>query len=403
MNIIEQEQIGWNLELLDQMLYKSDDEAEKIISEIAISGDFSSLRGLFEKLNSDKDVAIDSTLPESVINYFNTNNTLPNWADKNKIKIAQDVFAEYGPFISMILMFKSLPLSYSCKNGAKILSETGRMQERGSNTDSVLRRLMQTTQLVINVMSEGGLDESGSGILSVKKVRLYHAAIRFFILNPKYNPNGWDVDEYGAPINQVELAGTLTSFSAMVIEGLTELGVQLSKEQKDAYMHCWSIVGYFIGLDSRLFPVSYEDGKNLAIAILKQNQHESENGKNLIDSLIKNCQNNFFTTKLVDHVPEYITHFFLENISKEVGVDFSKVLGLDQNKPNIFKQAADKLFLNFLEKTLEFEDHSTIVQKITEKYSTEILVKISSHFLQNNKVEFYIPSSLKMKWNMTNC
>src|SRR5436190_19317604 len=103
----------------------------------------------------------------------------------------------------------------------------------GDDTTKMMRRLLETSQMVINVMSEGGLDLNGAGIITVKKVRLYHAAIRYFLLNSGRDSAAWDSEVYGKPINQEEMAGTLMAFSALVINGLTQVGVELTKEQKE--------------------------------------------------------------------------------------------------------------------------------------------------------------------------
>lgn len=389
----------WTPEFLQQMSLQTDPTAEAIISEIAMSEDFSNLRDLFKSLDSNDDTATNNSLPKTVIEYFNTNNHLPSWADQSKIKLAQDVFAKYGPEISLILNYKALPLCYSCKNGAKILATTGRLGSVNGDTSKMMRRLLETSQMVINVMSEGGLDEKGAGIISVKKVRLYHAAIRFFMLHPKYNPNGWDTNYYGQPINQEELAGTLTAFSALVINGLTQVNVELTTEEKDAYMHCWNIVGHFIGLDPQLYPVSFQDGWDLGIAIIKRNQEESEDGKYLVDSLIKNSQNYFFTNELTSSIPEYLISFFVEDVTTAINVDLTKVLGVN-TKFNLLERLGGKAFLASMEVVNEIEEHVPLAQKLLAKYSSAQLQELVNHYLHVNKVAFNIPDSLKDNWKM---
>ncbi|HEY1039221.1 MAG TPA: oxygenase MpaB family protein [Bacteroidia bacterium] len=389
----------WSPAFLQSMSLKTDPEAEKIIADIAISDNFASLRELFKSLDSNDDTAGNSTLPASVKNYFNTNNHLPAWADQKKIKIAQDVFAQYGPEISLILNYKALPLCYSCRNGAKILATTGRLSSNGTDTRKMMRRLLETAQMVMNVMTEGGLEEKGAGIVTVKKVRLYHAAIRYFITHPKYNPTGWDIKKYGEPINQEELAGTLTSFSALIINGLTQVDIQLTTEQKDAYMHTWNIVGHFIGLDPALYPVSYQDGWDLGIAVIKRNNEESADGKFLIDSLIMNSKNYFFDSIINNYIPEYLISFFIEDVANTINVDLNKVLGLD-NKFNFLERLGGKAFLEAMELANDVQEHAPVVKRLMDKYSSKQLQAMIDEYLKENKVAFYIPNSLKDNWKM---
>lgn len=386
-------------EFLKQMSLQTDPECETIIGNIAAEKDFTALRDLFKQLDSNDDIASGKTLPESVINYFNSNNQLPEWVDHNKIKIAQDVFAQYGPEIALILNYKALPLCYSCRNGAKVLATTGRLSSQGNDTSKLMRRLLETSQMVINVMTEGGLAPNGTGIITVKKVRLYHAAIRYFLLNPHKGMEPWDSEHYGLPINQEEMAGTLMSFSALVINGLTQVDVELTKEQKDAYMHTWNIVGHFIGLDPKLFPSSFEEGWELGLAIIKRNNEESEDGKFLVDSLIKNSQNYFFKSALFKSIPEYLISFFIEDVSKAIDVDLSKVIGLDTHF-NFFEKLQGKLILEAMEFVNDVEDHIPFVKKVLSDASSKHMQELVNQYLQVNNVEFYIPDSLKASWKM---
>ena len=389
----------WNADFLQKMSLQTDAAVEQLIADVALSKEFSNLRELFHSITLNTDTASSKNLPQAILTYFNSNNELPNWADLNKIKLAQDVFAQYGPEIALILNYKALPLCYSCKNGAKVLATTGRLGSRNGNTSVMMRRLLETSQMVINVMSEGGFSPSGAGILSVKKVRLYHAAIRYFLLHPEYNPGGWNTDYYGLPINQEELAGTLTAFSALVINGLTQVGVELSMEQKDAYMHCWNIVGHYIGLDPSLYPVSYQDGWELGIAIIKRNQLESEDGKYLVSSLILNAQTYFFKGLLLKHLPEYLISYFIEDVAKAIQCDLIKTIGV-ASKENLLTRLDGSLFIDSIEVANKVEGHLPVVKRFLAKHSTEHLKELVQLYLNVNAVEFYIPDSLRANWNM---
>lgn len=389
----------YNPEFLKQMSHQTDPFCEAIIGDIAKNQDFTALRDLFKSLNSNDQTAGNSALPKAVIDYFNTNNHLPDWADQHKIKLAQDVFAQYGPEIALILNYKALPLCYACKNGAKVLASTGRLTSQGDDTTKMMRRLLETSQMVINVMSEGGLASNGAGIITVKKVRLYHAAIRYFLLHSHKESEQWNTEYYGLPINQEEMAGTLTAFSALVINGLTQVGVELTTEQKDAYMHIWNIVGHFIGLDPKLYPSSFKEGWELGIAIIKRNQEESEDGKFLVASLVQNSQAYFFKEPLFKMIPEYLISFFMEDVSKAINVDLTQVIGLNSHL-TFFEKLEGKLFLDSTEIINEIEEHVPVIRKLLVDNSTKHLQELVQQYLHVNKVEFYIPDSMKANWNM---
>jgi hypothetical protein len=261
-----------------------------------------------------------------------------------------------------------------------------------------MRRLLETAQMVINVMSPGGLSPQGKGIITVKKVRLYHAAIRYFLLNKKYNPVGWDIEMYGEPINQEEMAGTLMSFSALTLNGLDQLGVELTDIEKDAYMHCWSIVGHFIGLSPELYPTNYKDGWELGVAIIKRNQHESADGIFLTKSLL-DFSKQFFISSFFRQMPEYLINYFVKDVSDKIGVDILKLLGVNKKVPLRIKFFG-WLFLKLMKIGHEFEEHSALIRKLMHRYSLKYMQALIHNYLKNYNVEFHIPDSLNTSWKI---
>ena len=73
----------------------------------------------------------------------------------------------------------------------------------------------------------------------------------------------WDPD-WGVPINQEDLAGTLMTFSIVVLDSLRKLGVSISDEEPDAYFHAWNCVGHVLGVDARLLAATRGDGRALS-------------------------------------------------------------------------------------------------------------------------------------------
>ncbi|MBI3520317.1 MAG: DUF2236 domain-containing protein [Bacteroidetes bacterium] len=383
----------WNNEFLKSMSLKTDPLGEAVITELIANNDFIALRNLFTQLDYNGETSSDSDLPKAVVDYFNAELTLPLWANYEKIRIAQNVFATYCAEISLLLNFKSLPLCYSCKNGAKVLAATGRLAQSGKDTSKLVRRLLETAQMVINVMSPDGLSPRGKGIITVKKVRLYHATIRYFVLSEKYNPAGWDVEEFGQPINQEEMAGTLMSFSALILDGLEQLGVKLSAIEKDSYMHCWNIVGHFIGLDPQLYPANYQEGWDLGIAIIKRNQSQSEDGKFLTESLL-DFSADFFKSTIFQKMPVYLMNYFIKDVSARIDIDILKLLGVSKQVPFRVKLLG-WVFICFMKIGHRFEKHSIIIKRLAHKYLLRYMQGLIDVYLKNNNVAFYIPDTLK--------
>src|SRR3970282_702908 len=132
----------------------------------------------------------------------------------------EDFFDRHWPMIVMFLFCAALPNAYAAHRGAQVLYLTNRLTER------VERRIFETAQFVLDVMSPEGLSSSGRGIRSAQKVRLIHAAIRQHILHhPKWRER-WDM-EWGLPINQEDLAGTLMLLSVQTLESFQSFKVAL--------------------------------------------------------------------------------------------------------------------------------------------------------------------------------
>ena len=154
-------------------------------------------------------------LPPAVRDYLATTSLLPPF-DPAAVAAAQALFARHGPEILVVLGFYSLPASYMAKKGAQVVYRTGYMAKRP------LRRVFETVQMVIDVLSPGGLEPAGAGVRTAQKVRLMHAAVRHLLTHDPARP--WEED-LGVPINQEDLAGTLMTFSCLVLEGLGRLGI----------------------------------------------------------------------------------------------------------------------------------------------------------------------------------
>lgn len=397
------ESTKWNFSFLKSKSYKTDTTAEAVIDSIVLGDDFQDLRKLFMQLSHNDDKVAGKEMNQIVYDYFNNNQSLPTWADQKKLKIAQDVYSRYGMQVSLILNFYALPLCYSCKNGAKVLAATGRLTGANKDVCRTFRRLFETSRIVMDTMSEGGLSPNGAGIITAKKVRLYHTAIRYFLTHEKYNPNGWDIEDLGAPINQEEMAGTLMSFSALVINGLEKLGSKLTNEEKDAYIHLWNIVGYFMGLDEDLLPDNYKDGWNLGMAVIARNSHSSEECKILAASLIDFADHIFKGTKfeniVLDTMPYYLIHYFTKDVSKELNINITHLLGLNK-KLTVYDKIKGRFFVSCIKLVTKLEGWSPMFRRFYTRISQKYLKKMVEFYLKTYHADFYIPDSLKASWKM---
>ncbi len=62
-----------------------------------------------------------------------------------------------------------------------------------------MRCVFETAQLVVDGMTEGGLEPHAQGVRTAQKVRLMHAATRYMF---RHDPEDqWDAHALGQPIN----------------------------------------------------------------------------------------------------------------------------------------------------------------------------------------------------------
>ena len=200
---------------------------------------------------------------------------LPVWAEPKLMKAGATFFARHSEIIMSLLGLLSLPYCYTAANGAMVLylSELIRKQ--------TTKRLYDTAVFVWEVMGPDAFGKEGNAYEEVLKVRIMHAAIRYYTIQGRKWDNSW-----GLPINQEDMAGTNLSFSLIVIRGLRMLGYSVSQADQAAFMHIWAVVGYFSGLDNDLIPGNSKIAQQLDSVIKKRQFRVSTHGQELTQSLI---------------------------------------------------------------------------------------------------------------------
>lgn len=370
---------------LQSFRQKSDPIADKVILDIIKASNIEGINNLFVQLRSNSDVN-NLNLPECVKHYFNTTNNLPDWFDNDKVLAGQRVFSKHGPQISLSLLCKSLPEAYACANGAKVLYTTGRMTERNGSLEVFTRRLMETSQFVVNVCIPGGLEPKGKGIITAQKVRLIHAAIRYYIKLHK-----WDAEELGEPINQQDMAGTLQSFSTLIIEGLETMNIDLAEDEKEGYYHCWRVVGHIMGLEEELNPPTYQEGYALGKQILKDQIAPSMEGK-VLTQAVCDFMTSILPGKIFEDLPEAVMKFL-------VGEEIAKVLDIHDEK-KLRDIILPKLLGVIFNTVDDIQDSSKLMLKIIEYINMHLLQGMLNHFSDNRPIKFDIPPNLRNDWKL---
>ena len=375
---------NWSVNFLNGKRSHTDPIADEVIATILSRGEGHLVNELFRDLTYNSDT-IPAHMPPEIAAYFEQTDELPPWANHDLIELSQRVYGLHGHLMGLVLSCKSLPESYACAKGAMVLHFTGRLNEQHGARTAFTRRIVETAQFVVNVMSPGSFAPDGQAIRTVQKVRLIHATIRYYLRN-----NHWNAALYDEPINQEDMAGTLMAFSALVLDGLDILHVLLAPEEEEAFMHTWRVVGYLMGVDPDLLPNNVRDARNLGNAILAHQMQASDHGRELIDALIKFKEEISPEGKLMGLVPEMIRFM--------VGPDMAIILGVDADPA---KQEKLQHRMWALVDTVDgFVKSSPLIEDVAAVFARLMLRGMIGFMGRDIDVNFYLPESLKKDWDV---
>ncbi|PLN86497.1 hypothetical protein BDW42DRAFT_158598 [Aspergillus taichungensis] len=178
-------------------------------------------------------------------------NTVPEWVDWDQIHRAQDIFWRYLVPITNVLSFQSLLGGMGAIRVGETLSRTG-----GFSPHVVRRRLLETAQHTLQVHRlTDGMNPGGEGQIASVRVRLLHSAVRRRIMSlVEEDPNYYDVEKFGLPINDLDSFATINTFSGTVVWlGLPRQGIHLSDQEIEDYIALWRLVGHYMGAPTDFF------------------------------------------------------------------------------------------------------------------------------------------------------
>jgi hypothetical protein len=372
----------WTVPFLEEKRNHTDPVADGVVGTIMKKNELTQMNHLFKLFVDDNDVLPDSA-PQEIKDYFRETANLPSWADPDLIALGQQVYIRHGVWISLLLSYKSLPECYACAKGAEVLFHTARLNEHHGSLDAYSRRIAETAQFVFYAMQPGGLSSEGSGLRAAQKVRLIHAIIRYYL-----KQKNWDAATYNEPINQQDMAGTLMSFSALILEGLEQLGIDLEPVEQEAYVHCWRVIGHIVGLQPDLIPENAADALKLGHAILDNQIAESDHSKSLMKALLD------FQDK--NSKPLFDEQGNIAMMRLMMGDKISEMLGVPTIHPVQVQKLGRKL--RRIARVMEFFDKSLVLAMVIQFISKLGLQWMITRMTPTRIINFYLPKSLTQDW-----
>lgn len=327
--------------------------------------------------------ALPVKVRDIVEGYFLHTRKLPAYAEPFKLMVASDVFRQHGPKILMILLCKSLPLCYTCWRGAKVLYQTGRLRVHDGKLTAFTRRLMETAQFVVDMLTKDNFEQDGTAIVATQKVRLMHATIRHFA-----QQRNWDKETYGIPINQQDLVGTLLSFGVVIIDGLEQLGITLTPEEREAYLHLWRVVGAMMGIDSGLLTEDETECRDLMNAILAQQSGPSVEGAELTNACIELMHDRLIVGPLQRLSPSFVRFFVGDHYA-----DMLQVPTSDAGNSTVMEA------VQWIDRSVrETGEQHVLLAAMGRAFSHGMIGRILEFTNAAKSQQFYLPSALTDEW-----
>jgi hypothetical protein len=178
--------------------------------------------------------------PAALREFFGVVEAVPGWVDFALVERGARAFRRLGRSRDDVLLQLSLIGGYRFAGPADLLVETG-----GLSGSTAMRRLGETQKWGDAVGAPGGMRRDGDGFKLSVHVRAMHA-----LMNQRFETNGrWDVERYGLPVNQSDVAATLGLFNSTCLLGVRALGRLVTPAESRAIMHLWKYVGWLMGVD----------------------------------------------------------------------------------------------------------------------------------------------------------
>jgi len=341
--------VQWTDEYLTQQRQSADPIGDAAIRTIFERRDIKELDAFMGRLVADDSIPAD--LPDEIRSFLAETSALPSWASVEQMRAAARLFNIYGGVSLASLVCASLPQCYTMRTGVRILALTSQL---GAHTN---RRLHQTAAMVMAVMGHHALEPDGYGVRQTQKVRLVHAAIRYRIMSAlgadgmsraagaevpvlvqgavrsvndviAHAGFDWQIARDGLPINQEDLAFTLLTFGHVIPQSMRTLGVKLTNQEYEAFLHSWNVSGFVLGVNEDLMAHTVAEAEDLFARIQARQAGPSPEGARLTDSLLRVVEKDILRLPVLKPLGPVLTRVL-------VGDKTAAMLGLDVRHPRL--------------------------------------------------------------------
>lgn len=190
--------------------------------------------------------------------FFEAVDRVPDWVDPRKLRLGARTYQRTGQSMMFVLSAWSLMNGYHSSAAVKPLMATGQLDAAAP------RRLAETGRFLVEVCQTNGLERFAPGFQTAVRVRLMHAIVRQLLLRK----GNWRTDDWGLPINQADMVGTVIEFSLLFLEGCRVMGFHFEPRESEAVVHLWRYVGHLSGVDPELLEELSTEARGVRFAEL---------------------------------------------------------------------------------------------------------------------------------------
>ncbi|MGL4630111.1 MAG: oxygenase MpaB family protein [Leadbetterella sp.] len=177
----------------------------------------------------------------------------PDWLDHKKLNNGILFSQRSGNMGLMVLRNYCLLGGYESAAINKPLVYTAELK------NIAVKRIAETLTFWVDVTETDALKVGENGFQAILKTRFIHSHARYQILKS----GTWKTEEWGLPINSLDMMATNLGFSLVFLDGLRMLNLQPSQEEVEGLFHLWKYLGHLQGIPMELLPDTEEEAIRL--------------------------------------------------------------------------------------------------------------------------------------------
>jgi hypothetical protein len=367
--------VAFTNEFFDELRQIGDIKTDTMVDRLIQNGQVANVNEILKLITHNNDF-IPAALPDDLQLWFRETAMIPIWVEPERLQRAREFFDTNGLVISLILSTAALVDCFAGKKGVKVLVRTGILQRK------TYIRLIETAQFVFNLMEPDGLEPTGKGIVAVQKVRLMHTATRRLIIADQNHL--WDQDQWGLPVNQEDLLGTLMSFTILVFNCMEKLNMKFTTEEAEDYYYVWRMIAEMLGIRADLIPANVAEARKMMAFISARQFGSSEEGKAMTKALL-----DMFERVIPGHYAEGNLH---ELIRYLVGDEVADWMDIPRQNNNSMLERVSNL------KMFKAVEHFFLSESYLNKLSVDLIMH-GIHFDLKGEPLFTIPDHLRNSWS----